>query len=290
MKSIENYGKIGGILLSLVYLFFFKENEIFQWTVFSLILITIGIPHGALDHLLMSPKITKNGLLKFILKYLGIIALYLIIWIIAPTLALLFFLGMSAYHFGQSHFMHHPINRWKKATYFLMGSFFLSVIFWSDFETTAMILDNIIDINNFQQLGLPIMLITFLSSNILIFKNLPNSWMVFTLEMAVLGSLLYFLPLLMGFIIYFGFWHALPSITVEYFSLKNYLGKTKIKNFVKRLMPFTAASIGGIWMILAICYNWMNQEELVLLFFILVSLISAPHIWYMNAFLESRKD
>jgi Brp/Blh family beta-carotene 15,15'-monooxygenase len=290
MKNIENYGKIGGILLSLVYLFFFKENEVFQWTVFSLILITIGIPHGALDHLLMSPKITKNGLLKFILKYLGIIGLYLIIWVIAPTLALLFFLGMSAYHFGQSHFMHHPINKWKKTTYFLMGSFFLSVIFWSDFETTAMILANIIDINNFQQLGLPIMLITFLSSNILIFKNLPNSWMLFTLEMAVLGSLLYFLPLLMGFIIYFGFWHALPSITVEYFSLKNYLGKTKIKNFVKRLMPFTAASIGGIWMILAICYNWMNQEELVLLFFILVSLISAPHIWYMNAFLESRKD
>jgi Brp/Blh family beta-carotene 15,15'-monooxygenase len=290
MKNIENYGKIAGILISLVYLFFFKENEIFQWTVFFLILITIGIPHGALDHLLMSPKITKNGLLKFILKYLGIIGLYLIIWIIAPTLALLFFLGMSAYHFGQSHFMLQPIMKWKKATYFLMGTFFLSVIFWSDFESTALILDNIVDISNFQHLGFPIMLITFIFSNILIFKNLPDNWMVFTMEMVVLGSLLYFLPLLMGFIIYFGFWHALPSITVEYFSLKNYLGKTKIKNFVKRLMPFTAASIGGIWIILAVCYNWMNQEELVLLFFVLVSLISAPHIWYMNAFLESRKD
>lgn len=289
MKNIENYGKIGGILLSLFYLLFFKENEVFQWTVFLLILITIGIPHGALDHLLMSPKITKNGLLKFILKYLGIIGLYLIIWIIAPTLALLFFLGMSAYHFGQSHFMHYPINKWKKVTYFLMGTFFLSVIFWSDFENTAKILGNIIEINGLQGLGLPIMVLTFLFTNILIYKNLPNSWMFFTIEMAVLGSLLYFLPLLMGFIIYFGFWHALPSITVEYFSLKNYLGKTKIKNFVKRLMPFTAASIGGIWMILALCYNWMNQEELVLLFFILVSLISAPHIWYMNAFLESRK-
>jgi len=290
MKNIENYGKIAGILISLVYLFFFKENEMFEWVVFFLILITIGIPHGALDHLLMSPKITKNGLLKFILKYLGIIGLYLIIWIFAPTLALLFFLGMSAYHFGQSHFMLYPIMKWKKATYFLMGTFFLSVIFWSDFESTALILDNIVDISNFQHLGFPIMLITFIFSNILIFKNLPDNWMVFTMEMVVLGSLLYFLPLLMGFIIYFGFWHALPSITVEYFSLKNYLGKTKIKNFVKRLMPFTAASIGGIWIILAVCYNWMNQEELVLLFFVLVSLISAPHIWYMNAFLESRKD
>jgi beta-carotene 15,15'-dioxygenase len=290
MKNIEKYGKIAGILLSLVYLLFFKENEVFQWGVFFLILITIGIPHGALDHLLMSPKISKTGLMKFILKYLGIIGIYLIIWILAPTLALIFFLGMSAYHFGQSHFILHPVYKWKKTTYFLMGTFFLSVIFWSDFDSTANILENIVQIDALKNLGIPFVLVTFFLSNILIFKNIPNYWLNFTLEMVILGTMLFFLPLLMGFIIYFGFWHALPSISIEYFSLKDYLGKTKIKNFIKRLMPFTAASLGGIWMILAICYNWMNQEELVLLFFVLVSLISAPHIWYMNAFLESRKN
>ena len=55
-------------------------------------------------------------------------------------------------------------------------------------------------------------------------------------------------------------------------------------------MPFTAASIGGMWVILAVFYPGSDSEELILLFFILVSLISAPHIWYMNIFLEARKS
>ncbi|EKB48861.1 Brp/Blh family beta-carotene 15,15'-dioxygenase [Cecembia lonarensis] len=290
MRNIEKIGKTIGLMIAIVYLLFFQGNQIFEWVLFASILLTIGIPHGALDHLLLNPKISNKGLVKFILKYLAIIVVYLVVWIFLPVPALLAFLLMSAYHFGQSHFIGNDLQSKKKTTYLITGVFYLSVIFWGDFDNTAIILKGIVDISPLSGFGWPIIIGSFILSMILLVKNSYADWRIFSLEMVIIGFLLYQLPLLVGFIIYFGFWHALPSMTEEYQSLKWFLGRNKLKNFIKRLMPFTAASVGGMWLILAIFYPGSEPEELVLLFFILVSLISAPHIWYMNLFLETKKN
>lgn len=105
MRNIEKIGKTIGLMIAIVYLLFFQGNQIFEWVLFASILLTIGIPHGALDHLLLNPKISNKGLVKFILKYLAIIVVYLVVWIFLPVPALLVFLLMSAYHFGQSHLL-----------------------------------------------------------------------------------------------------------------------------------------------------------------------------------------
>lgn len=290
MRNIEKIGKIFGLVIAALYLIFFRGNEVFEWILFASVLLTIGIPHGALDHLLLNPKINNKGLITFIIKYMGIILCYLIVWIYLPVPALIAFLMMSAYHFGQSHFIRIDLGKLKKTTYFFTGVFYLSVIFWGDFENTAAILTGIADILPLADFGWPVIISSFMISNILMIRNDALEWRMFALEMLVMGLVLFQLPLLVGFIIYFGFWHALPSMTEEYQSLKWYFGKDHFKNFVKKLMPFTAASVGGMWVILAIFYPGSDSEELILLFFILVSLISAPHIWYMNLFLEARKN
>jgi Brp/Blh family beta-carotene 15,15'-monooxygenase len=290
MRSIEIIGKILGLLIAFLYLLFFQGNEIFEWILFGTVLLTIGIPHGAIDHLLLNPKINNTELVKFIFKYLAIIAIYLIVWIFLPIPALVAFLLMSAYHFGQSHFIGIDLSSFKKTTYFATGIFYLSVIFWGDFENTTNILMGIVNIESLTGFGWPVIIGSFVISNVLFFRNSFVEWRLFALEMIIMGLVLYQLPLLVGFIIYFGFWHALPSITEEYQSLKWYFGKNHLRNFIKKLMPFTAASIGGMWVILAIFYPGSDSEELVLLFFTLVSLISAPHIWYMNIFLENKKN
>jgi len=290
MRNIENIGKIFGLFIALVYLAFFQENKIFEYFLFGAVLLTIGIPHGALDHLLLNPKINNKGLAKFILKYLLIILIYLMVWMFLPIPALIAFLAMSAYHFGQSHFIGMPMTYLKKTSYFTTGIFYLSVILWGDFDNTAAILKNLVDIEPISDYRWFIILGSFLISNLLLIKNFSDKWLIFSLEMLVMGAILYQLPLLVGFIIYFGFWHALPSMSEEYKSLKSYFGKNKLKSFIKRMMPFTIASIGGMWIILAVFYPGSDADELMLLFFILVSLISAPHIWYMNLFLETRSN
>jgi Brp/Blh family beta-carotene 15,15'-monooxygenase len=290
MKSIEIAGKILGTFLGLGYLLLFEGNEWYQWICFVAILISIGIPHGAIDHLLLNPAIEKNNLVRFILKYLAIIGIYLGVWLIFPILALSAFVSMSAYHFGQSHFIKLRLQKLEKLTYFSLGSFFLSTIFWADFGYTTSILSNIIEVTQFGIYGFWIIGSTFASSTILILVNLKAKGLLLLLEISLLGIFLYQLPLLLGFIIYFGFWHSLPSMAEEFKALEDNLKPQKIKNFILKLLPFTLISLMGIFLILMFFQNLMKEDQLTLLFFIMVSLISAPHIWYINLFLERRKS
>jgi len=290
MKSIENIGKTIGLLIAGIYLIFFQGNSVFEWVFIGIVLITVGIPHGSIDHLLLNPTISKNSLMRFIGKYLVIILVYLVIWVLMPVPALILFLSMSAYHFGQSHFIQSPLTYYKKSTYFLTGAFYLSVIFWGDFDDTALILKGIVPIGKMATYGWSIILGSFLISNLSVIRNQPERWPRFLIEMVLLGTLLYHLPLLMGFVLYFGFWHALPSMSAEYTSLKQHFSKQPLKRFVTEMIPFTAVSIAGIGVLLAILYPRSETEELILLFFVLISLISAPHIWFMNRFLEARKS
>lgn len=290
MKGIENLGKILGLSISILYLLFFQGSFTYQWIWFLLILVTVGIPHGAIDHLLVRPEFDRKFLLFFILKYLLIIGIYLVFWIFTPLFSLIAFILMSAYHFGQSHFIHSPIEKHKAVTYLSIGSFYLSVIFWGDFETTSSIVGNVISIEKYEVFGKYLIFSLFAFTTVLIWVNKKNTSWMWIAEMLVLGALLFTLPLFLGFILYFGFWHALPSMAFEFKTLKLSLGVSGIKPFILKLLPFSIISIMGIFLILWFVQGTMEQEQLILLFFILVSLISAPHIWFMNKFIESQKN
>jgi beta-carotene 15,15'-dioxygenase len=289
MKNIEVTGKFFGVLLGIVYLTWFEGNETLQWLLFGSILLTIGIPHGALDHLLTHPTFTKKQLITFIVKYVAIIAVYLILWLILPLPALMAFILMSAYHFGQSHYLDISLSIYSKSIYLLTGAFYLAVIFWGDFAYTAEILSGITDISFLATYGPYFIFGLYAATILLLFMNKAKQLLLKPVEMAVLGLLLYQLPLLIGFILYFGFWHALPSMVREYSFMKRELLAKSFLGFIGKLLPFTVLSIVGMLGVLAYL-NYQAYENLLLVFFILVSLISAPHIFYMDRFLESDKN
>lgn len=290
MNVIENIGKGVAVVLATLYLLAFTESEAFQWIIFGVVLLSIGIPHGALDHLLPQGGNKSKNLTIFILKYLGIIAAYLILWMIFPAISLAIFLLISAYHFGQGHFIHFKITKFKKLTYFILGCNFLAIILFSDFIATAAILDSIVQIGFISEYNSIIMLAFFVTSIILVsIQNIAKIHLLLS-EIILLSFLLYTLPVLMGFILYFGFWHALPSMMAEFDSLTAKIQQGKIKKFVIQLAPFSIISFIGIGIILFLANSYLNEEQMILLFFILVSLISAPHIWVMNNFLEKKES
>ncbi|WP_209331719.1 Brp/Blh family beta-carotene 15,15'-dioxygenase [Lunatimonas salinarum] len=288
MKNTDIWGKVVGFIIAGLYLVFFEGNQTFEWILFALVLFTVGIPHGALDHLLANPHIQRRDLTRFILKYLGIIILYLFIWTMIPVLALFAFLIMSAYHFGQSHYLRERLLIGKGFCYLGTGAFYLGAILLGNFEQTETILSPIVAIGRFYDVGLLLLGTSVVAVAFLLRKNKQIHYHIYLAEMLTLGTLLFHLPLLVGFILYFGFWHALPSMAEEYQSLKFSLGDNRLSQFFLRMLPFTAVSIIGMGIILVILYPTNTTQELTLLFFVLVSLISAPHIWYMNGFLESR--
>ncbi|MFM7814301.1 MAG: beta-carotene 15,15'-dioxygenase, Brp/Blh family, partial [Flavobacteriales bacterium] len=69
-------------------------------------LVVIGIPHGALDHLLEAKKYKPRELPIFIIKYVAIGALMFLLWQVWPTLSLLLFIIYSSWHFGQADGVH----------------------------------------------------------------------------------------------------------------------------------------------------------------------------------------
>ena len=85
--------------------------------VVALVLIVfIGIPHGANDHLLffnlINKSVDKNNKksILFFASYIGLIILYVCCWYLFPTFSLGLFILISIYHFGQSNLYISPIN------------------------------------------------------------------------------------------------------------------------------------------------------------------------------------
>ena len=69
----------------------------------SILILLLGIPHGAIDHVLFFKK-RKMSQLKFYSLYLGLSFLFVILWHIFPVTSLILFLLISAFHFGESQF------------------------------------------------------------------------------------------------------------------------------------------------------------------------------------------
>ncbi|WP_194777730.1 Brp/Blh family beta-carotene 15,15'-dioxygenase [Pararhodonellum marinum] len=290
MGSTEKYGKTIGLLLAVLYFLFFQEHPAYQWIVFALILITVGIPHGAIDHLLVKEKGESIKPLEFYLKYLGTILLYLLVWWLSPKLALFVFLVISSFHFGQAHFTRHSITDFRFLTYFLLGAFFLALIILSDFAVSRDILLPILDIGPIAPYALWIILFLGLISFVLTSRQKIAGKGAFFMEIVLLSVLLYFLPVLMGFILYFGFWHSLPSMQEEFEVLMAKQKSDKIFGFIKKLLPFSLLSLGGLALILYFSSNRLETDQLTLLLFVMVSLITAPHVWVMDRFLENKKN
>ncbi|WP_169977502.1 Brp/Blh family beta-carotene 15,15'-dioxygenase [Tautonia rosea] len=82
-----------------------------QWAPWGVGLLVFGIPHGALDHRIPTESDRSPGGLGFLAGYLGAIAVVLMLWWIAPMAALIGFLVVAAFHFGQGDLYWSRVDR-----------------------------------------------------------------------------------------------------------------------------------------------------------------------------------
>jgi Brp/Blh family beta-carotene 15,15'-monooxygenase len=289
MDRIEKFSKILGIGIALLFILIPNLPIAVQFGVFSVILVLVGIPHGGIDHLIHNPEIRPKGLVHFIIRYLLLMLSYGLLWWLLPVAALIAFLGMSAYHFGQSHFLEQGKLQPKEGLlYLLKGSFFLSVILFGDWKMTQEILSPILTISipeTYRLLSMGLLMASSLIAHG--WKNRSLS-LGDALDYLILVPILYFSPLLISFAVYFGFWHSLPSMLAEYKYLSQHPSFNSPLKFGKQLLPFSGISLVGITAILIIGMKFLDSSQLYLLFFVMISLISLPHILYMDTFLKEK--
>jgi Brp/Blh family beta-carotene 15,15'-monooxygenase len=255
------------------------------------LIVIIGIPHGAADHIIFS-KIGKSfyGAKKFksfIFVYLLLGLGFLLIWAFSPFKALILFILISIYHFGQEHFEFLDPNHWlTKLNISFWGLFVLLFPLIKNIETTCFYVGQMVGTNfsipdtSFIIFTLAFLVIALIISNILLWKFRLIQFDILLSEMVqiMLLLLLYLTtPLLIGFAIYFVFWHSMNSMRDQFLFLSKKTREYSLKKYIIDILPFTFVAVTSVIVIGNYLINQTGQNIFTYLF-ILIALITLPHI------------
>lgn len=261
------------ILFSLLLLLTYNTNIIpyknLELIFISIGLFFVGIPHGAIDNMVESKdfnnKISIPFIVKYILKAIAVIAL----WLVNAEIALLVFLIYSAWHFGETDFKEWNRNNNSAIASTLWGIGLLGIILLSHLPETISIVSYMgIQIQgNYTVNSQYVAALIFGSSIWALYEKNYNMLLIL-----VLLTISTQLPLLSSFAMYFIGQHS----TTGWKHLKNEF-KVKDSTLFLKALPYNIAA----WLLLLVFYQFYNQE-LISSFFIFISSLSLPHVIIMS--------
>lgn len=272
------------ILISLILSYFI--TEVYQNILGFILILSVGLIHGANDLLIIknfSIKESNNSQISYFFYYLSIVFLGLIFFYILPSVALLTFVIVSIYHFGEQHWEvtldNNSISRFKKI--FLMtfhGLIFFIIIFMNNIISVNEVLNSF----NIPPLYYSYLIITLSSSLIiyvlfLIYLNELREHFINEITFLILFFLLTInSTLIYGFAIYFIFFHSLLSIKDQ---VKFIYGNDKsesIKKYITSSLPYFILALTS----LLIFYLVVDLQEINLLpiIFTFLAAITFPHV------------
>ena len=231
-------------------------------------LFLVGIPHGALDGFSHTRKLP---LLSFMTRYMGIMAVVVLLWMVSPILGLSLFLVYSAWHFGETDLI--EWNRSNMVLSFLWGSLLLGVILLSHLPEVNTVMGYMkipslsMQPNVASALVQAFIFISLIGS--LWFRSV--AWFIAIVALS-LGTKL---PLALSFGIYFILQHSLTGWN-HMRSTENW---THTGMFIKAL-PFTGGAI--IMFLIMFQFDRSSLWQWSSYFLIFLSALSLPHIYFMS--------
>ena len=253
----------------------------------------IGIPHGAIDHILYE-NTTGRSRASFYTFYLGSMALYAIIWLLSPKIGLWSFILLSAYHFGQSQFSDLTVSPNKlRALYLFWGLSILGALLYHNpteirryfdwipsLEGSAELLTN----QFFGYCTLFFTIMTLILMIVLLRREGTKERLVMELlQFAAIHIVFFIFPLLPAFALYFALLHSLPVMIEEFQFIKKKKGIDG-RSFILLMLPFTIFSLLGMAVLFAVFYFRLTEQPQVLLLFILIAVLTLPHSIVMERF------
>ena len=268
------------------------ENQLIYSSIFILM---IGIPHGAIDHILLFKK-REMSQIKFYAIYLGLIIGFIMMWHFSPLYSLLFFLLISAFHFGESQFADIKFYPFlKNLFYFFWGLSLLStLIFYNIDELNKITLyfDDTLELEKIYNTDKVRLLFYFTNAitvlaifAMTIFKKikierlLSESFLLFLIHITF-----YLFPFIIGFTLYFVALHSLKVMNDEFIFFKDENPKFSILDFLKMLAPYSILSIFFTAILLSLSYLNYIPYSIPFLSIMIISVITLPHAIVMNIF------
>lgn len=252
---------------------------------------SFGILHGSNDLFVienLSSNSKQNQFVKSLSIYLGVVLTFVAIFYFIPFIALLAFVLISGYHFGEQHF-HHKISNQKSilASLFYL-SYGLLVLFLLLYFNSREVIAIIEDMTSYivpEKMLFYVLLFSMLGSLILYLILSKNNK---ALRASALHNLFYFIlfsglfyvsDVVWGFAVYFVLWHSLPSLKDQVNSL---YGTFDLKNFYKyfkKAFPYWLASIIGMCVVVWI---FKDSKNFLSLLFAFIAAITFPHVFVMR--------
>ena len=272
------------ILITLFFIIFSPFlSENIQNNIALILIFTIGIIHGSNDLKLIQKKtknFSKNFFFKVLFFYILIVLIGALIFFIYPLYGLISFIIFSAFHFGEQHLKTFKVKSGNKFLIFLFyisyGLLVLNLLFYVKFENVSEVVKLIsnFDIKKYQIFyTLMLSIFSFSLFNIFLYKNFKILYEFFLI--VLLGFLFNSSSLILGFSIYFVFWHSFPSVKDQIIYIYGNFEYYNLIKYIKSSVFYWLISLFAIF----IAYNFLDfrQDYFLPLFFSFLAAITFPH-------------
>ena len=146
-KISINYHSIFGLIIAVLLLtclqIFPNYFNTIQYFFFALGLLSVGLPHGAIDHLLLTGLYYEKINYQFILRYIALFFAYFILWILLPNLSMLIFIVYSIWHFGQCDMQEWNLHKNNNLKIIFWGTLLFGIILLGHLNETNSIIANL---------------------------------------------------------------------------------------------------------------------------------------------------
>jgi lycopene beta-cyclase len=222
-----------------------RIGDVFLWLLPVIGLFSLGLSHGAIDHKI-DVELSK---VKFYSIYLAGLISFLIFWLISPLASFVFFILLSADHFGENEFLRAlKISkdqfrvRILALVWGLAASLMAPLFHWESSKEILQTLlrnsefGNFLSVEQACKVGLLLAFFALVSAKLIAryeFKALRRRVPV-TLSTFFLCFVFWKLPLIPGFLTFFCFWHSWNTMKQQ----RKFLNWSASRYF-KEAAPFT---------------------------------------------------
>lgn len=293
VKIIKSRIVVFAISIALSYLL----PVIYQDILGFILILSIGVIHGANDLLIIKKYTRKNSLksqISYFLYYLGLVFLGFVFFYLFPSIALLSFVLVSIYHFGEQHWEVNTsnadfINIKRIYPIILHGLVFFVIVFMNniDIVNDVLLSFNTISLNyNYLRILLIVLFLIYMSL-LLLSKSIRGYFADEFIFFILLFLLTLNSSLIFGFSIYFIFFHSVLSIKDQVKYIYGDDNSQYIKKYLISALPYFILAL----LFLIGSYLFIDFESLDILpiMFTFLAAITFPHVIVIEKMYSSMK-
>ena len=287
-----------GLAALITGLFFPDFTENIRFWVLAIVILLVGMPHGSLDHVIAYNSFPRKDKTEkrvwFYGYYTALMIAYGLLWVWFPLISFLIFLLITLYHFGQADAERFNLTSIPKNI--LLYSRGLTIVGLIIYGSDPVYISEIVEVITgyssityiSEYIDLSTLSVIFASFYpvcflvVMVFTRNQKIPALYLLDALLVPALFALTDPIFAFSIYFGVWHSYNHIKtmLRYLNSRNL--KVSMSWFYKKTLFLSLVSYAGLAALYFINQAFGDEDMLVGLLFILISVLTLPHVFIVE--------